>query len=103
MIDFSSSLRALVHGGVEFILVGGAAATVHGSSRLTQDVDVVYGRDDANLERLAAALAPFDPYPRGASKRGLAPIGSIPRRCCPSKLKSYASRPIREWGKVAGC
>jgi hypothetical protein len=39
---------------------------LRGSSRLTVDIDVCYGRDQANLERLAAALAPFHPRLRGA-------------------------------------
>jgi len=64
--DFEGLLGALATGGVECIVVGGLAATVHGSARLTQDVDVVYGRDDANLERLVDALRPFTPYLRGA-------------------------------------
>jgi len=59
-------LPALVRGGVEFILIGGAAGVVHGSARLTNDVDVVYARTPANLKRLAAAVAPFAPYLRGA-------------------------------------
>ena len=37
--DFEATLRALTDGGVEFIVVGGVAATVHGSARLTRDVD----------------------------------------------------------------
>ena len=51
---------------VEFILVGGVAATVHGSARLTTDVDVVYQRTPDNLRRLVAALRPHTPYLRGA-------------------------------------
>ena len=66
MTDFSALLDALVRADVEFVIVGGLAATVHGSGRLTQDIDVVYGRSDANLQRLASTLAPFNPYPRGA-------------------------------------
>jgi predicted nucleotidyltransferase len=66
VIDFPALLRALAEARVEFIIVGGAAATAHGSARLTQDLDVVYSRDPANLERLAAALAPHEPYLRGA-------------------------------------
>ena len=66
MTDFPALLRALVEGGVDFIIVGSAAATAHGSGRLTQGLDVVYGRDKANLARLAAALAPHAPYLRGA-------------------------------------
>ena len=70
MTDFRALLQALGDGGVEFILIGGVAATVHGSARLTQDVDVVYGRSAANLDRLVAALAPHHPYLRDAP-RGL--------------------------------
>jgi predicted nucleotidyltransferase len=66
MTDFEALLAALVRGGVEFILVGGVAARAHGSARLTQDVDVVYSRTPANMDRLAAALAPASPYLRGA-------------------------------------
>ena len=66
MTDFKALLRGLSEGGVEFILIGGAAATVHGSSRLTRDVDVVYRRTRENMARLVAALTPYQPYLRGA-------------------------------------
>ena len=66
MTDFKALLRALSEGAVEFILVGGVAATVHGSSRLTVDVDAVYSRDRRNVERLVLALTPYHPYLRGA-------------------------------------
>jgi hypothetical protein len=64
--DFAGLIRALADGGVECILVGGVAATIHGSARLTRDVDVVYARRPDNLARLVAALGPFEPYLRGA-------------------------------------
>ena len=70
MTDFERLFRALHKSRVEFILVGGVAATVHGSSRLTQDVDVCYDRADANLDRLVRALRPLKPYLRDAP-RGL--------------------------------
>jgi len=41
---------------VEYVLVGGYAAQVHGSTRVTTDVDVTPERSLANLGRLAAAL-----------------------------------------------
>ncbi|NJL26761.1 MAG: hypothetical protein HC897_02230 [Thermoanaerobaculia bacterium] len=66
MIDFERLLGALIESGTRFIVVGGFAGTLQGSARLTQDLDVVYARDSANLEKLAAALVPFEPYPRGA-------------------------------------
>jgi hypothetical protein len=65
-VDYSRFFSVLCGGGVEFILVGGTAANVHGSARLTQDVDVVYRRTRENMSRLSAALGPFHPYLRGA-------------------------------------
>ncbi len=64
--DFSGLLERLLHGRVEFILVGGVAGNVHGAARATFDVDVVYGRSSENLDRLVDALAPVRPYLRGA-------------------------------------
>jgi hypothetical protein len=61
MTDFAALLRLLARSGVEFLLVGGAAATAHGSARLTQDLDVVYRRTPENLQRLADALADQSP------------------------------------------
>jgi hypothetical protein len=63
--DFEKLLGALHRADVEFILVGGVAAVVHGSSRATYDLDLVYSRDPGNLQRLALALEPFEPYLRG--------------------------------------
>jgi hypothetical protein len=64
--ELGGLLRRLATAGVEFILVGGAAATAHGSARLTQDVDVVYRRSTENIARLVAALRDLHPYLRGA-------------------------------------
>lgn len=66
MTNLGALLAALVDAGVEFIVVGGAAATAHGAARLTQDIDVVYSRSPENLERIARALEPHHPYLRGA-------------------------------------
>ena len=70
MTDFARLLTALTHEGVEFIVVGGFAATAHGSAHVTVDLDVVYRRTADNMARLAAALVPLQPYLRGAP-RGL--------------------------------
>jgi hypothetical protein len=66
MTDFPSLIRLLKKHNVEFILVGGAAATAHGSARLTQDLDIVYRRTPSNMSRLVECLAPYSPYLRGA-------------------------------------
>jgi hypothetical protein len=64
--DFEGLLRLLVEGGVEFVVVGGFAASAHGAARVTYDLDIVYSREGANIARLASALASASPYLRGA-------------------------------------
>lgn len=66
MTDFNALLRLLTENEVEFIIVGGAAATAHGSARLTVDLDVVYKRSSENIARIVNALRPIKPYLRGA-------------------------------------
>lgn len=51
-----SPLRLLGEYKVNCVIVGGVAAAIHGSSILTNDLDVCYARDPANLGRLAEAL-----------------------------------------------
>ena len=41
MTDFEGLLRRLVEGGVEFVVIGGFAATAHGSAHVTADLDIV--------------------------------------------------------------
>ena len=65
-VDFGRILRALTANSVEFIVIGGVAATVHGSARNTFDLDVFYRRTRANVDHLVAALTPLNPYLRGA-------------------------------------
>jgi predicted nucleotidyltransferase len=64
--NFQELLPLLVTHDVRFIVIGGVAASVHGSARITYDVDVVYARNAENLGRIVAALRPYRPYPRGA-------------------------------------
>lgn len=66
MTDYARLLRALASAGVEFVVVGGAAATTHGAARLTLDLDVVYRRTPDNLERVVECMSGLDPYLRGA-------------------------------------
>ena len=66
MIDFEQMLPLLADAGVEFVIVGGLAAIVHGSARATFDLDICYSRTPVNIERLAAAITPISPALRGA-------------------------------------
>jgi hypothetical protein len=49
-------IRLLGRHRVRWVLIGGLAAITHGAPIVTQDVDICYAREDADLERLAAAL-----------------------------------------------
>ena len=49
-------LAALERHGVRYVVIGGLAATLHGSPLATTDADICPARDVGNLERLAAAL-----------------------------------------------
>lgn len=64
--DFLSIIRTLTGHGVEFIVVGGVAANLFGSARLTYDLDIVYSRKEANLRQIVKALENANPYLRGA-------------------------------------
>jgi hypothetical protein len=63
-MQFQKALQVLCDEDVDFIVIGGLAATFHGSARVTYDLDICYARSSANLRRLAKALAPFHPRPR---------------------------------------
>ena len=66
MLDLERLLNAMHESDVRFVAVGGVAAVAHGSAHVTEDFDICYARDRANLERLVEALRPFDPRLRGA-------------------------------------
>ena len=53
-------LAVLVAHGVDFVVVGGMAAVFHGSSRITQDLDITYSTEPANLQVLGGALIGVD-------------------------------------------
>jgi hypothetical protein len=55
------AVRALVDAGVEFVLIGGWCAILHGSSFMTDDLDICFSRKRQNVRRLVQALAPYHP------------------------------------------
>jgi hypothetical protein len=64
-MEYAKAVRALCDAQVEFILIGGVAASLHGSSNVTFDLDICFSRKPENLRRLASALASFHPRPQG--------------------------------------
>ena len=54
--SFEAILRVLCEHKVDYILVGGLCAVMHGAPIQTSDIDIVQSRDPENLVRLEAAL-----------------------------------------------
>jgi hypothetical protein len=64
--DYRAILEALSARDVDFVIIGAVALVLHGSSRVTRDLDICYSRERSQLARLAAALKPLRPTLRGA-------------------------------------
>lgn len=77
-LDPACLFRVLAEHDVDYVLIGGLAAVLHGSSAMTNDADIFPARTEENLTGLAAALGelgarlrvqstpdgvPFDPHP----------------------------------------
>ena len=67
-MNLIETLQTLGGEGIDFVLVGGLAVSLHGVVRGTMDVDVVLAMDDSNLDRFIAVaktmgLAPSLPVP----------------------------------------
>ena len=56
LLQADQILRGLLDADVQFVLIGGLAAQVHGSPSLTGHVDICFALDGDNLARLARAL-----------------------------------------------
>ena len=50
-------LRRLNEGGVQYVVVGGVAAIVHGSARITEDLDIFAPLDPPNAVAIITSLA----------------------------------------------
>jgi hypothetical protein len=58
--DLEALIRELVAAHVEFVIVGGAAAVIHGAPVTTQDLDIVPKLDQGGRDRLLAVLTNLD-------------------------------------------
>ena len=73
--DLDALIGELTEAGVEHIVVGGAAAVLHGAPITTQDLDIVHRRSQENVQRLLAVLHRLDAKPRDS--RGLRPTAEL--------------------------
>jgi hypothetical protein len=61
-------LKTLDRHGVQFVIIGGIAGRLWGSTTVTNDLDVCYSRAGANLNALAAALHEMKAKLRGVDR-----------------------------------
>ena len=62
-------LNRLADASVEFVVVGGYAAVIHGSASVTNDVDVCAVLSSENVEKIRDALRDLHPVHRQTHKR----------------------------------
>jgi predicted nucleotidyltransferase len=76
MVSFRELLRKLKDHDVEFIVIGGVAASLLGSPMATLDVDVCAPLNDSNLSRIIEALRGLHPLWRFRPDKPI-PIDSV--------------------------
>lgn len=76
--DLPALLAQLCDAGVEFIIVGGAAAVIQGAPITTNDLDIVHRRTPENVARLLDVLLRLDATMRyDLANRGLRPTAEM--------------------------
>ena len=71
--DFLEILKVLTKHKVNFIVVGGVCAVLHGAPVTTFDLDLVHSRSSQNLSSLMSALNELDAFYRGRVDQQLKP------------------------------
>jgi hypothetical protein len=64
-LDVERLVETLARHAVDFVVIGGIAAVMHGSARSTFDLDISLSTDAENLDRLGAALVELKSRLRG--------------------------------------
>ena len=67
--DLNQLLKRLRDARLEFVVIGGYAAILHGSSRVTRDLDVCAVLDSNAVQRLRSTLADLNPVHRMTPQR----------------------------------
>lgn len=78
MQQLSELIARLAQAEVEFVLVGGLAAAIHGSSLTTRDVDICCPFSESNLMKLQRSLEDVNPVHRA---RPDVPLSLTPELC----------------------
>jgi hypothetical protein len=69
VIDINRLLQRLCDADIDFVIVGGFAATLHGSSLVTRDLDVCAILSSENVKKLRDALRDLNPAHRLSSPK----------------------------------
>lgn len=64
MQDLNQLLKILLSHNLDFIIIGGFAAVVHGSSHVTKDLDITMLISQENIDKLRLALKDLEPRHR---------------------------------------
>lgn len=92
-LDLQRIIEVLDRHGVEYVVVGGVAARLHGARRMTMDVDVCPAWQEDNLARLAKALTELE-----AILKGLPPSVALP----PITATMLRTMDVGTWRTTAG-
>ena len=94
MVRYRDILKRLHDYNVEFIVIGGVAAALHGSTQGTFGTDVCAPLHDANLGRIIAALRGLNPRRRFRPDRVI-PVDSL------EKFSGFKNLYVRtDWGDL---
>ncbi|WP_129344619.1 hypothetical protein [Sorangium cellulosum] len=75
-VPFGRILEVLEDHEVEFIVIGGVAASLQGADWNTKDLDILYSRDAGNIRRLLDALSVLEARFRDLTGRRVVPTES---------------------------
>lgn len=64
MQNLQALLRFLIHSPIDFVLVGGFAAVLHGSNQVTRDIDICIVYTPERINDLRELLRPLNPRHR---------------------------------------
>lgn len=110
-LDPACIFRSLAEHEVEYVLIGGLAAVLHGSSAMTNDADIFPSKDEDNLQRLSDCLrslgarirtpdepmgVEFDPHP---SLLGSVALLNMTTRCGDLDL-TFSPAALTDYEKV---
>ena len=104
-MNFIAAVQTLVDGVVELVIVGGWPAILHGSSRLTNGLDLCFSRKAGNLRSLARAWRRS--IPGYGTCHGICPSHGTMPRCATEPFsrspRTSAHRPAGRNPRVRHC